>query len=83
VLPLDSTLRRLSGSPGCDRGSVEAIEQWTQFTETTGKKNEMSDYKKILIVNLGSTSTKVGVYEGISWSDSWLVNESVGHSAED
>jgi butyrate kinase len=39
----------------------------------------MSDYKKILIVNLGSTSTKVGVYEGASW----LINESVSHSAEE
>jgi butyrate kinase len=43
------------------------------------KEKRMSDSKKILIVNLGSTSTKVGVFEG----GSSLINESVSHPAEE
>src|ERR1700674_3496004 len=39
----------------------------------------MEKAKKILVVNLGSTSTKVCVYE----SDNMMISESVSHSAEE
>ena len=37
----------------------------------------MTNAKKILIVNPGSTSTKIGLYD----TDCMVFNESVGHSA--
>ena len=39
----------------------------------------MTNAKKILIVNPGSTSTKIGLYD----TDCMVFNESVGHSAEE
>jgi butyrate kinase len=39
----------------------------------------MERKKKILIINPGSTSTKIALYE----SDKLMINESVGHSADE
>jgi butyrate kinase len=46
---------------------------------TKSLEETMNRKKRILIINPGSTSTKVALYE----SDQMVVNESVGHSAEE